>query len=84
MQQMVTFLFLSRMPFDKTHLGTKYVVQGGGGLARFCTEALDEKASLRRFEGQVTFLVLAASLDAHVEVTHVTNVGEVSRSFSSQ
>ena len=72
------------MPCHKTHPGTKYVVQGGGGLARFFTETIDKKASFCGLEGQVTFLVLTAPFDTHLEVPHVTNVGKVSRSFSSQ
>lgn len=83
MQNLVTFLLVSRMSRDKTHAGTEYVVKGRGGLARFFTEAINKKASFCRFEGQVTFLVLTAPFDAHLEVAHVTDVGKVSRSFSS-
>ena len=80
---MVTFLVVFQMPCHKTHSWTKYVVKGGGGLARFFTKTIDKKARFCRFKGQVAFLVLAASFDTHLEVAHVTNVCEVSRSFSS-
>jgi len=72
------------MPCHKAHPRTKYVVKRGGGLARFFTETIDKKASFCGFERQVAFLVLAAPFDTHLEVAHVTNVGEVSCSFSSQ
>lgn len=84
MQHLVTFLVVFQMSCHKTHPRTKYVVKGGGGLARFFTKTIDKKASFGGFEGQVTFLVLAAPFDAHLKVAHVTNVSKVSRSFSSQ
>jgi len=70
------------MSCHKAHPGTKYVVKGGAGLARFFTKTIDKKARFCGFKGQVAFLVLAAPFDTHLEITHVTNVGKVSRSFS--
>jgi len=72
------------MPCHKTHPGTKYVVKGGGGLTRFFAKTIDKKARFCRLKGQVAFLVLAAPFDTHLKVAHVTNVGKVSRSFSSK
>ena len=81
---MVTFLVVFQMSCHKTHPGTKYVVKGGRGLARFFAKTIDKKASFGGFEGEVAFLGLAAPFDAHLKVAYVTNVSKVSRSFSSQ
>lgn len=72
------------MPFDKRHPWTEYVIKGRGCLARLLTETTDQETVLRRFEGQVTFLVLTASFNAHAKVTHITNVCKVSRSSPPQ
>ena len=79
----ITSLALQQMPPDETHPGTKYIIQGRRGLARLLTKTTDQEAGLWRFEGQVTIFLLTATLNAHTEIAHVTNVRKISRLFSS-